>query len=347
MPGIIETLGAMAGTDLGKAINLAHTTFQDRMGVHNHFGRALLETIAKVAREHPNLMGIGAALLVEAIILADKRHHELHPDGAAQPHAAGGGLPHVTLPHVSAPHVGLPHISAPHLDLPHLQAPSLHLDHIKPGKVAMEVFGGLILLKLASAGARMFRRRKSQDVWFAPASKIHLISGTLAAYYISKSIASPKVSAWRNAAAALFATDALKPVLKAPKRPKGAAATSALAVAVAAPVAASPVAAAPIAPTPTPPPPPAATPEPSPTEAPPSGPGPTLSATAPGDAPASVAAEARAALSSPAERMRAPPPPADAPAFWTPPPRPRDPPTGEIIQWTGFSGSESTGHLTP
>ena len=340
MPGIIETLGAMAGTDLGKAINLAHTTFQDRMGVHNHFGRALLETIAKVAREHPNLMGIGAALLVEAIILADKRHHELHPDGAAQPHAAGGGggLPHVSLPHVSAPHVGLPHISAPHLDLPHLQAPSLHLDHIKPGKVAMEVFGGLILLKLASAGARMFRRRKSQDVWFAPASKIHLISGTLAAYYISKSIASPKVSAWRNAAAALFATDALKPVLKAPKRPKGAAATAALAVA-------APVSAAPVAPTP--PSPPAATPEPSPSEAPPSGPGPTLSATAPGDAPASVAAEARAALSASTERMRAPPPPADAPAFWTPPPRPRDLPTGEIIQWTGFSGSESTGHLTP
>ena len=91
MPGIIETLGAMAGTDLGKAINLAHTTFQDRMGEHNHFGRALLETIAKVAREHPNLMGIGAALLVEAIILADKRHHELHPAGAAQPHAGGGG----------------------------------------------------------------------------------------------------------------------------------------------------------------------------------------------------------------------------------------------------------------
>jgi|GEM_PF-2159265 len=336
MPGIIETLGAMAGTDLGKAINLAHTTFQSRMGEHNHFGRALLETIAKVAREHPNLMGIGAALLVEAIILADKRHHELHPDGAAQPHAGGGGggLPHVNLPHVSAPHVGLPHISAPHLDLPHLQAPSLHLDHIKPGKVALEVMGGLILLKFASFGARVFRRRHAQEVWFAPAAKIHLISGTLAAYYISKSISSPKVSAWRNAAAALFATDALKPVLKAPKRPKGAAATPALAVA--APVAATPVTPAP-----------AATPEPSPTEAPPSGPGPALSATTPGDAPASVAAEARAALSSSAERMRAPPPPADGTAFWTPPPRPRDLPTGEIIQWTGFSGPETTGHLTP
>jgi len=58
-------------------------------------------------------------------------------------------------------------------------------------------------------------------------------------------------------------------------------------------------------------------------------------------------AEARAALSSSAERMRAPPPPADGPAFWTPPPRPRDLPTGEIIQWTGFSGPETTGHLTP
>ena len=339
MPGIIETLGAMAGTDLGKAINLAHTTFQGRMGEHNHFGRALLETIAKVAREHPNLMGIGAALLVEAIILADKRHHELHPEAAAQPHANGSAQPHAGAPHIGLPQVNLPHISAPHVELPHLQAPALHLDHIKPGKVALEVFGGLVLLKFAAAGAKMFRRRHSQEAWFAPAAKIHLISGTLAAYYISKSISSPKVSSWRNAAAALFATDALKPVLKAPKRPKGAVTKPALAVA-------APVAATPIAPPPTPTP-PASTPEPSPTEAPPSGGGPTLSATSPGDAPASVATEARAALSSPAERMRAPPPPADAPAFWTPPPRPRDLPTGEIIQWTGFSGSESTGHLTP
>ena len=338
MPGIIETLGAMAGTDLGKAINLAHTTFQDRMGEHNHFGRALLETIAKVAREHPNLMGIGAALLVEAIILADKRHHELHPAGAAQPHAGGGGLPHVSLPHVGVPHVGLPHISAPHVELPHVQVPSLHLDHIKPGKVALEVLGGLILVKFAAFGARMFRRRHAQEVWFAPAAKIHLISGTLAAYYISKSISSPKVSAWRNAAAALFATDALKPVLKAPKRPRGAAATPV--VAVSAPIAAAPIA-------PAPPPPPASTPEPAPTEAPPSGAGPTLAITPPSDAPASVAAEARAALSESGERLRAPPPPTDGPAFWTPPPRPRDLPTGEIIQWTGFSGPETTGHLTP
>ena len=30
-----------------------------------------------------------------------------------------------------------------------------------------------------------------------------------------------------------------------------------------------------------------------------------------------------------------------------PPPRPRDLPTGEIIQWTGFSGPETSDHLTP
>lgn len=328
MPGIIETLGAMAGTDLGKAINLAHSTFQDRMGEHNHFGRAVLETIAKVAREHPNLMGIGAALLVEAIILADKRHHELHPDG--------GGLPHVNLPHVGVPHVSLPHISAPHVDLPHLHAPSVHLDHIKPGKVALEVLGGLMLLKFAALGAKVFRRRSVQEVWFAPAAKIHLISGTLAAYYIAKSISSPKISAWRNAAAALFATDALKPVLKAPKRPKGAAAKATQATSAVM---------APITPAPTPNPPPAAAPEP--VDAPPSGQGPALAAASPSDASASVAAEARAALSPAPEPIRAPPMRPDSPAFWTPPPRARDLPTGEIIQWTGFSGPETTGHLTP
>lgn len=327
MPGILETLGAMAGTDLGKAINLAHTTFQDRMGEHNHFGRALLETVAKVAREHPNLMGIGAALLVEAIILAEKRHSELHPNG--------GGLPHVNLPHVSVPQVNLPHISTPHVDLPHLHAPQVHLDHIKPGKVALEVFGGLMLLKFASFGAKMFRRRQTQEVWFAPAAKIHLISGTLAAYYIAKSISSPKISSWRNAAAALFATDALKPVLKAPKRPKGAATTQAQTQTYAA--------ATPVAPTPAPVSRPVAAPETgsTPTESPPSAPAPTLAAESPSDTPAS--SQARAALSPTPERLRAPPPPADSPAFWTPPPRSRDLPTGEIIQWTGFSNTDTTG----
>jgi hypothetical protein len=44
-----------------------------------------------------------------------------------------------------------------------------------------------------------------------------LWSGAIATYYLVKSLKSPKVSAWRNAAVALFATRALKPALRAPK----------------------------------------------------------------------------------------------------------------------------------
>ena len=47
-------------TEAGKAVNLAHQTFQARMGDHSHFGRALLETVAEVARAHPNLQNATA-----------------------------------------------------------------------------------------------------------------------------------------------------------------------------------------------------------------------------------------------------------------------------------------------
>ena len=96
-------------------------------------------------------------------------------------------------------------------------------------------------------------------MWFAPAAKIHLFSGALAAYYLAKAIKSPKVSAWRNAAVALFVTDALKPVLKA--RPAGSASP-------ARPVAAAPPVPPPPAPEPEPTP-AAVEPEPPPFEAPP------------------------------------------------------------------------------
>ena len=65
---------------------------------------------------------------------------------------------------------------------------------------------------------RMFgRKRAHHDGWFAAAAKIHLLSASIATYYFAKSLRAEKVSAWRNAAVALFGTDAIKPLLKPAK----------------------------------------------------------------------------------------------------------------------------------
>ena len=377
MAGMFERLGSMASTDVGKALTLAHTTYTARMQEHSHSGRAILETIAHVAKEHPAVFGIGALFLLE-VIAAEQHHlHETH--AAAAPHpgngtaavpAEGGGL-------------HLPHLELPHLDLPNLHVPTLRVDHIRPGKVAMEVFGALLLLKFATFGARMFRRKSHTDVWFAPASRIHLFSGAIGAYYVAKAVRSPKVSAWRNAAAALFVTDALKPMLKAPKRRKGAPAPAARstnpapAARVASPLATGPVPTtpAPLAPVSGPDGPSGGMPSPAPSPEPA---GPTVSGPANDPATASIQV-------TPGQVFAA------SPQFWTPPPRPNrdvvtpqrsEPesaavhltpidgpehvapaasagqpapqmasrpadlsggiPSGEIIQWTGFSGAAET-----
>ncbi len=81
------------------------------------------------------------------------------------------------------------------------------------------MFGGLLLLKFSVAAGRMFgRKRAHHDGWFAAAAKIHLLSASIATYYFAKSLRAEKVSAWRNAAVALFGTDAIKPLLKPNKR---------------------------------------------------------------------------------------------------------------------------------
>ncbi len=363
MAGIVERLGSMAGTEAGKAVNLAHQTFQARMGEHSHFGRALLETVAEVARAHPNLMGIAAGLMIEQLLVEERRRHEVYvagvADGSIPPHE-GLHLPHLTLPHVDMPHADMPHINAPHLEAPHLHLPHLpthaiRLSAIRPGHVAMEVFGALVLLKFASAGARMFRRKNKPEIWFAPAAKIHLFSGTLAAYYGAKSLKSPKVSAWRNAAVALFATDALKPLLKAPKRAQGAAANR---------TASSQLGLGPalVSPAPTPPSPPASGPPTGPTstaspfrDTSPAAPEtPTPGANDTHDHDVSIAPAAAVASGAAL---------AVTPQFWTPSRDPGPAPAvhaepvpdlsphhapasseglrGEIIQWTGFSASDA------
>ncbi len=80
----------------------------------------------------------------------------------------------------------------------------------------------------------MFRRKGRHDVWFAPVAKIHSISGAFAAYYLASAIKSPKVSSVRNALVVLFATHAVKPLLKADRKRRRTAA-AAPAVAYAAP----------------------------------------------------------------------------------------------------------------
>ena len=139
MAGIVERLGSMASTDMGKVLSLAHTTYNERMQVHNHTGLAILETIGHVARVHPAIFGVGALFLIELVLEEQKILHQQHlaASGAAAGSATGSTAG-------AEPHAGgglhFPHIEAPHLTAPQLHAPKLNLDHIKPGKVAMEVF---------------------------------------------------------------------------------------------------------------------------------------------------------------------------------------------------------------
>ena len=235
MAGIFERITSLAGTESAKAINLAHSHFTSRMGVHGHTGRALVETVAEVCRNHPNLVGIAAGLLVEQLLVEEKHRHDAHVAATApiEPPIPAEGPEHAVAepgefapPAITGP-ASTPHPSDPahpdhpdhHLHFPHLHVPTLRLANLRPGKVAAEVFGALLLLKLGAAGSHLFRRKHKGEVWFAPAAHIHLLSGTLAAYYLVKALKSPKISSWRNAAVALFLTDAIKPVLNVKGKP--------------------------------------------------------------------------------------------------------------------------------
>jgi hypothetical protein len=217
MASIVERIGALAGTELSKAVDLAHQTYQDRLGAHRHAGRALVETVAEVCRNHPNLVGIGAGLLVEQLLVHEKHKHDARVE--ARGTFAAYDIPPPTDPFPEAPQpvddaaaVAAP-ATASGLKNAHLPHDMIKLSDLKPRKVAFEVFGAILLLKLAATGAKMFRHKHQGEVWFAPAARIHLFSGSIAAYYLVSAARSPKISAWRNAAIALFGTDALKPLL--------------------------------------------------------------------------------------------------------------------------------------
>lgn len=188
--GILNRLGATVGSDVGKAFETGHQHFQERLNVHGHFGRALIESIAEVCRDHPNLVGIAVGVLVEQFLVHEKHVHESEV-------ALNGGAPHAEAP--SAPRAP-PH--APHHEL--------RLWRLRPGRMALEVFGALVLLKFGAGLSRAFTHRRAS---LSSVARIHLFSATIATYLTVKALKSHEVSAWRNAAILLFATDALKPLL--------------------------------------------------------------------------------------------------------------------------------------
>jgi hypothetical protein len=213
MPGIFERLSTLAGSDIEKAADLAHRTFQGGLADHGHHGRAFVETLVELCRDHPNLVGIGVGVLVEQLLSEEKRAHdrkvmEAPPALAAPPQAEGEAAP-----------AEAPAPPAPVSHLPPRLARWVEPHKIRPGRLALEVFGALMLLKFSHAMGHIFRGKRAQrDGWLASAAKIHLLSASIATYYFSSALRSPKVSAWRNAAVGLFGTDAIKPLLK-PKKP--------------------------------------------------------------------------------------------------------------------------------
>jgi len=215
MAGIFDRIISLAETDYAKAINLAHEHFNLRVGQHGHAGRALVETVAEICRNHPNLVGIAVGILVERLLVVEQHRHQAHLEAeAAHPQPAppvqdGEAAPGTeTLPAPIAP------------ARPPVHAPTHHtrIHKIHPIGVAFEVFGALILLKMGTLVAHLFRRKNRKEIWFAPAAKIRLFSGALAAYNIASAIKSHRISATRNAAIFFFGTDAIKPLLKPQKR---------------------------------------------------------------------------------------------------------------------------------
>jgi hypothetical protein len=195
MAGIIEHIQSAVGGESAKIAEFIHETFHDRLSSHGHFGRAAVETVAETCRKHPAAIGLATGLLVDRLLVEEERRHE------AKLVAGEGETPAAANDRPKAKKAKAKH------------AP-LRLTQMKPGRVAFEVFGGLMLLKIAASGARIFRHKHQDEVWFAPAAKIHLLSGTLCAYNLTKALRSRNISAWRNGAILLFGTDAIKPVLK-------------------------------------------------------------------------------------------------------------------------------------
>ena len=199
--GILDRLSAFHATDAGQALNSAHEHFQQRINTHGHFGRALIESVAELCRNHPNLVGIAVGVMVEQFLVHEKHHHDLQQAEHAE--AAYEGLaPRST--------VRLPR-AAPHHTPHHL----LRFSRIRPGRIALEVFGALLLLKFSMGIARIFSRHKAHArASMASVARIRLFSATFAAYFLARMLKAHEVSSLRNGLAVFFLTRALKPLLR-------------------------------------------------------------------------------------------------------------------------------------
>ncbi len=195
-----------------KAADLAQTTYQNGLAQHGHHGRALIESLAQLCRDHPNIVGIGIGFLVEQLLSEEKREHDRRM--AQLPILASVQNAQAQVDPVTGEAATPPlHQAAPPTEPRHVR-----LHNIRPAHLAFEVFGGLLLLKFGLAVGRLFRRKRAHpDGWLASAGRIHLLSASIATYYFAWAIRAEKVSAWRNAAIGLFGTDAIKPLLKARK----------------------------------------------------------------------------------------------------------------------------------
>ncbi len=200
--GIFNRLGALGGTNTGQALGAAHEHFQSRLNTHGHFGRAFIESFAELCRNHPNIVGVAVGVLVEQLLVHEKHHHDL--EVAEEAKAEREGLPPGS--RVAGLHPPAPHHTPHHL---------LRFSRIHPFRIAMEVFGALILLKFSFGIARIFSRKRAHSkASMATVAKIRLFSASFAAYFIAKALKSHEVSAGRNALAMFFATRALKPLLR-------------------------------------------------------------------------------------------------------------------------------------
>ena len=201
MPGFIERLETTIGKELAGIAGFAHETFQTRVGEHGHTGMAIIETIAEVCRNHPNIVGIGAGILVERLLVAEKHAHDAHLAVLAEHAERQAGLRPAKRKKAPPPPV---------------TRAAFRLQkgrRLRPGRLAFEVMGALIVVKIANSTTRLFHHKHHGEVWFAPVARIHVISASIATYNLIAAINDPKVSAWRNGAILFFGTDAVKPLL--------------------------------------------------------------------------------------------------------------------------------------
>ncbi len=198
--GIFDRLGVMGTTDAGKALSSAHEHFQSRINTHGHFGRALIESLAETCRNHPNIVGVAVGVMVEQFLVHEKHHHDQVEAEKVEAERNGHAPP--------APKP-LPR-AAPHHTPHHL----LRFSRIRPVRIAMEVFGALVLLKFSTGVAHVFSRKKHGRGSLGTVARIRLFSGTFAVYFTARALKSHKVSSLRNGLAVFFGTHALKPLMR-------------------------------------------------------------------------------------------------------------------------------------